>query len=746
MRPRGLTFLVERLHPLRRIRGAFGRVPAPLGHGRTGVTTSLPGQAIGRTPMKRTGSVSRACKALTLVTTAVVVFGGGALAFAQDSAASTLKECIALLKQGKTKEADEKFRAVLAADPSSQDAYSLVKSTDYQVFLEMLKAGGDAEQVAKRLLSLSSEVEIERSQDPAAIKALVDTAINAPALDEREIAARKLAGAHGQYAVPDLVAHLGSNDIDVRANAILALTKIGSDAVLPLAASIGMGNDTQKANTVKLLQRIGDERSEPAIAKATGDKMAAAQKYMAMSKKYFHGDQMTVKAFDRSFSIWSVKDGALVHRDVARFVYNYELAEQCAFDALALDFGNKDARAMIALCGCAEQIAFENLSDEARANEKIAAQGKALEGVGAIAASVGAGGLLDAFRMGSEMKNGDAAARVAEFIPGVWDGRAIGEDNALVQGLSSEDNKIRHAAAIALLRINPAAQFPKSNMVAQIAGEAAGSRAVRQVLVVDSDSKNAMNVQRALNRAGFHAVAATSGADGLSMAKSTGAFDAVVLANKLNDISPFQVLAELGRDFRTSNAKKVVMAVGADLGAQKDEFGKYGVSVSPTSADAVGVVNSVKEALASPEGDAGAMRANKLSISASNAVAGASGAAFNLRDAQKGLLAAAGEGADPEVAMAALNALFKVATAEAQGPLRAIIENASTSPAHRAAACRAMAGALRGTAPSKETFEALLAAMGDADVGVRTGAGAALGASKLTPEQIKEVMNARRVE
>ena len=695
--------------------------------------------------MKRTGSVSRACKALTLVTTAVVVFGGGALALAQDAGA-TLQEGIALLKQGKTKEADEKFRAVLAADPSSQDAYSLVKATDYQVFLEMLKAGGDAEQVAKRLLALSTEVEIERSQDPAAIKALADTAINAPDLDARETAARKLAGAHGQYAVPELVAHLGSNDIDVRANAILALTKIGSDAVLPLAASIGMGNDTQKANTVKLLQRIGDERSEPAIAKATGDKAAAAQKYIAMSKKYFHGDQMTVKAFDRSFSIWSVKEGALVHRDVARFVYNYELAEQCAFEALGLDFGNKDARAMIALCGCAEQIAFENLSDEARANEKIAAQGKALESVGSVAASVGPNGLLDAFRLGAERKNGDAAARAADFLPGVWDGRAIGEDNPLVQGLSSEDNKIRYAAAITLLRINPAAQFPKSNMVAQIAGEAAATRGVRQVLVVDADGKNAMNVQRALNKAGFHALSTTSGAEALSMAKSTGAFDAVVVANKLQDLSPFQVLADLGRDFRTASAKKIVMVAGADLGAQKDEFAKYGVSVAPTGADTAGVVNAVKEALASPEGDAGRSRGNKLSIAASNAIAGASGTTFNLRDSQKGLLAAAGEGADPDVAMAALNALFKVANADAQGELRGIIANASMSPAHRAAAGRAMAGALRGTAPSKETFEVLLAAMGDADVGVRTAAGAALGASKLTAEQITQVMNARRVE
>jgi HEAT repeat protein len=698
--------------------------------------------------MIRIGSVARTPrKALCLVTTALVVFGGSALSWADGAADEALKAGISLLKQGKTKEADEKFRAVLAADPSNQDAYALVKSTDYQVFLEMLKAGGDAEQVAKRLLTLSNQVEVEKSKDPATIKALVDTAINAKDLDQRETAARKLAGAHGQYAVQYLVGYLGSNDIDTRANAILALTKIGSDAVLPLAASIGTGNELQKQNTIKLLQRIGDERSEAAIARAMGDKAGAAQKYLAMAKKYFHGDLMVVRSFDRSFTIWTVKDGALAGRDVARFIYNYELAEQCAYDALALDPSSKDARAMIALVGCAEQVAFENLSDEARANEGIAAQGKALDGVGAVAGSVGASGLLDAFRLGGELKNGDAAAKVADLIPGVWDGRAIGEDNALVQGLTSEDNKIRYAAAIALLRINPPAAFPKSNMVAQIAGDAAASRAVRQVLVIDTDTKNAMNAQRALNQAGFHAVAANAGTDGLSMAKATGGFDAVVVASKLADISTFQVLADLGRDYRTAGAKKIVMAAGGDLGAQKAEFDKFGLAgVAPTGTDTKGIVDVVEKALASPAGDAGRIRANKLSISASNAIAGANGTAFNLRDAQKGLLGAAAPGADPEVALAALNALGKVAGGESQSELRAIISTAGNPPALRVAACHAMASALRGQTPSKETYDTLLDAMGDADVGVRTAAGAAIGSGKLTPEQQVEVMNKRRVE
>jgi len=695
--------------------------------------------------MKRTASRTAT---LRLVTAATVVvgglLGGASLAFAD--ATSDLQQGMDLLKMGKNKEANEKFRAVLAADPSSQDAYDLVKKTDYRVFLEMLKAGGDAEMAAKRLLSLSTSVEIERSKDMAAIKPLVDQAVHAKDLDQREAAARKLAGAHGQYAVPELVGYLGSNDIDVRANAILALVKIGSDAVLPLAASLGTGNEMQKNVTVKLLQRIGDERSEPAVQKAMGNKADAARMYLAMAKKYFHGDQMTVKAFDRTFAIWTVKDGALVSRDVARFVYNYELAEQCAYEAMALDPSNKEARAMVALADCAEAVAYENLGDDAKGNEGIQAEGKALEGVGAMAGAVGCEGLLTAFDLGVDIGNGDAAARVAESIPSVWDGRPLGEGNALVRALTSDNNKIRYAAAIALLRINPSASFPKSNMVAQIAGDAAASRAVRQVLVIDTDSKNAMNVQRALNQAGFHAIAVNAGTDGLSMAKATGGFDAVVVSSKLSDITAFQVLADLGRDFRTANAKRIVMAPGADLGASKTEFEKFGLAgVAPTSADSVGVVNAVKEALASPEGDTGRKRANALSVAASNAIAGANGAAFNLHDAQKGLLAAAGEGADPEVALAALNALAKVATADAQGSLRTIIGGTGT-PAHRVAACRAMAAAVRGQSISKETFETLLAAMGDADVGVRTAAGAAMGSAALTPEQRSEAMTKRRVE
>src|SRR6185436_5731417 len=141
-----LKFLVDRLSATPRIRGAFGQRfrrrsgQGTLGTGGSAVSTSSARSvgtataawnwlhrdgaktATGRTPMKRIGSVSRSSrKALCLVTAAVIVFGGSALSWAQDSAGQALKDGIDLLRRGRTQEANAKFSAVLAAAPSNQD-------------------------------------------------------------------------------------------------------------------------------------------------------------------------------------------------------------------------------------------------------------------------------------------------------------------------------------------------------------------------------------------------------------------------------------------------------------------------------------------------------------------------------------------------------------------------------------------------------------------------------------------------
>jgi hypothetical protein len=99
--------------------------------------------------------------------------------------------------------------------------------------------------------------------------------------------------------------------------------------------------------------------------------------------------------------------------------------------------------------------------------------------------------------------------------------------------------------------------------------------------------------------------------------------------------------------------KKLVMAEGASVGEAEADFQKRGISgVVPTSADTQGIVNKVAEALASPAGDAGRMKANNVSKAASAALMWANGAVFPLKDAEAGLLKAAGDGADEDVRIA----------------------------------------------------------------------------------------------
>ena len=90
---------------------------------------------------------------------------GAALAQDAGGLAQQLKDGIDLLQRGDTAGANAKFRAVLAADPSNDEAYALVKSTSAKQILEMLKAKGDAAQVAERLLNLGQKMRVEQSKD-----------------------------------------------------------------------------------------------------------------------------------------------------------------------------------------------------------------------------------------------------------------------------------------------------------------------------------------------------------------------------------------------------------------------------------------------------------------------------------------------------------------------------------------------------------------------------------------------------
>ncbi len=688
---------------------------------------------------------SRALAAAVLAASACfLVSGVGAVeVHAQDASAlvGRLQQGADLLQRGRTSEANAVFRSILADDPSSEDAYNLVRDTDHQVFLEMLKAGGESSLAARRLLDLSHREGSARSQDQGAISSLVSGAVQGRDHLSRMAAVRKLAGSHGEYAVPSLVGYLGSNSIDARANAIIALTHIGSDAVVPLAASLGTGNEMQVKNTLGVLKRIGDHRSAPAVMAHKNDGGASAA-FVELAHSYFDGDPDVLRNWDGTFSVWTLDNGRLASRDTPRFLYNYEMAQHAAYDALAADPDFAPARATISLASSAKIAAWNGIGAEAQADESMAGAAKSVAAAHALAGAAGTNDILMAYGMAMKLGHAEAGQMLADTIVTRGSGGKLMGDNPLVAGLTHDDKAFRYTSAIALLRLDPGARFPGSDKVAVVAGEAASEVAVQQVLVIDSDSKNAMNAQRALNDAGYHAVAATSGASGLILAKATGAFDAVLVNSSLDDMTTFQVIDDLARDFRTQNAKVVVMADGGLM--NRADYDKRGVAgVSPSSTDKVGLVNSIGEALGDAS-DAQAASANALSIAASNAMAWSSGAAFDLSDAETGLVAALRDNAPDDVRLAALGALANLATPKASGVLSSVLSTSDNAAGVRAAAAAALGHAISGEEPDGGAFNSLLNAMADEDGGVAAAAGRALGTAKLTSEQRARVYTASR--
>ena len=139
-----------------------------------------------------------------------------------------------------------------------------------------------------------------------------------------------------------------------------------------------------------------------------------------------------------------------------------------------------------------------------------------------------------------------------------------------------------------------------------------------------------------------------------------------------------------------------------------------------------------------------AAAANALSIAASNALAGSTGRAFDMADAEAGLMGALRDNSPDDVRLAALGALANVATSKSQGSLSSVLGNSENSAAIRAAAARALGAAVAGEEPNGGAFGALLAALSDEDGSVATAAGLSLGSAKLSTAQRDQVYRASR--
>ena len=544
----------------------------------------------------------------------------------------SFSEGVKLYRLGKSAEALQKFEEVLSEDPSHEQAFELWRTTDYAVWQALLLEGDEISKIAQHLLDRATLGSKERSREEDAISTLVAQATSAD-YGARAKAQLQLNADHGEFAVPALIAKLGDADDDKgQIYAMQALEQLARSATLPLVQAMASADDRTRRNIAAVLFQIGDERAAAAMAaaaatdesdgvrmaseralKATGRVGSAADLHMSDARKYL--SHSGVRPGERSDVVWSYSDGQLMFSDSPSAVYHLELAKSSAHSALAFAPDSQEARALVAQAYLAEAAAITESLAANPEDESLAPFGAQVAALKMTAAATG----LDTVRRAvtDAIASGMVATAVAgiELLGQLENQNSIG-GSPLIGALSNGDTRIAYASALALTAAG-GTNVPAAGQVVENLGNAVTEEAIMTVKVIDRSPATQRAVMDASFSRGFQRSVSESAVGAMDDLYSTPV-DVVVINEILPDARPEAIIGLIRGDKRMANTK--ILVVAKDTDAATELFGDRvdGFIEGPLSGD--NLKQAVEEALADVEPGPRRARADKIAVSASNAL------------------------------------------------------------------------------------------------------------------------------
>jgi HEAT repeat protein len=727
--------------------------------------------ATGGIPLPRVGSV--ACIVALLV--------GGTFvgpAAAQESAAATkLQKGLELLRAGDREsvaQAITTLREALAADLTSDEALAALAQAEYagwQALLNLMASGAEGANVAVAILDIATPRLPDKAFQEEDLRAQVKTACEAESYSERFDAGNTLARVYGEFAVPHLLAYLGSSNTDQRINAhITLMNRIGRAAVPPLNVAVRKAGASVRMMVATELGTIGDERSLAAVAEATTDQdsnvrdaatkafeklgakfpwaagLTAAELHLRLAQLYYRGDYRVMAYTDRPLVLWSWSD-RLVKADVPKHLYILKMAEDACYDSLRLDSSSVEARSLLARILASEKVASDAVAPQSEGDMVTAAYAAGLANAEGTVASLGWETLSHALGASLDGNDKTAATFLLKVMPMVYGGSDFTADNAVVRAASDSSAGVRIAAAEAVLRFNATRRvtaFPDPDGFASLVAQAAGEIVPRHILVIDARDERRNKVVTELDRAKFMVYNANTGSDGYILARRLAGLDLVIASPDLTDMEILALQRRLAEDDRTKSTPLLVIGTPEQVANEQWRalFEGKAAGVSPIL-EGPGLpgeefLAAVKGAF---QGDSpGAADRYRRSASVLDALAktdtGNALFHWNALTETLSMLLTGDVPDDPPVRLNAIGALGNIGDTAALTPLLGYFGSASDG-ALRAAAGHAIASICRKNPQALDdgAFQTLLKGTRAGDAGVRESAFAALGAAQLSPAQ-----------
>lgn len=662
----------------------------------------------------------------------------------------SFKDAVLMLRMGQTQEALDALRAIVRDNPSHEEALQLMESADEDAFIRLRMEGGEFGQIAELILNRVRSEREELSRDEGAIADLVTTVCENDDLAERHKASATLVADHGEYAVPELVKRLASEDDVVLGRALVALRSIGRGATHALIAALESSNPAVRANAAAAVSNIGDRRAAASIAGLLRDEQESVRAVAGkiLEKWGIRGDAVALHVDnarnylngtgigmgERSDVVWSWDDEAgLVHEDVPGQLYALELARKSALGALRADTANQEAQMLLAQSFLGQVAVIDSVGESGDLGDAADKR----DGLRMAALSTGPDVLGAALSDARENRMIPVAVAAVDALQSTLGREALG-NSALVAALEDTDSRVSYAAALAVTEISGGADVPASGMVVDRLASAVGQRALRIIQVIDPRPATEVAVEVASVKKDnviAHNATATSG---LSNLLKMPACDVVVINEVLPDRLPEDVISVIRGISKFDGIKIIVMTKDEDSASERFED----VAFVAADLDGAALTAAVDSALEGSEIGPAQARAEAVAVDAAAALSSLANAGLDLgvqaREALRGQL---DRGAD--VAVPAVHALGRTGDASDLDALIGAITGGASDDVKAAAA--SAAGAIFGRMPGEIGGDAMNALMGvlggDAAPEVKAAVAAALGKAKKAPGDLLRLVD-----
>ena len=673
----------------------------------------------------------------------------------QGDAKQMMQEGLDLLRRGEDEKALEKFRAVVAANPTNEEAWRIWREVDNAVIMRMLAKGGEFESIARALVSKATPGIAAAKKDPAAIEALVNDGVGNDFV-KREQAIAKLAGDHGPFTIQGLVGPLSDAGDDKRVQAMQLAYRMGGVGVPPLVAALASTDPILRRSAVVVLGRLKDVRALAhlaLIAESDPDTTVKAEaRRAAMSMgwaglegtasdylvgeglSYLRGATDFVRPMDPNNIVWELVDGKLVDSAVAKGLFGSEMSRRAALKAVEVKNDNMKGLGVLAMANAEARLMVSGLGEEDQ--KAMAEKGP---GIREELRLTGSSAMSSGLQMAVE--GGDARLAV-ELL------REIGESStpgtavpaSVMASMGSKSRLVRLQAACTACQIDP--NQASNTEVAKLLADAVGEKVQRIVLLVDE-----MGDRRAALATGFEGqrwfvAPCDTGMSALARLRRFPGTDLIVISSTLKDMVAEQVIDELKADDRTKNVPILIVTDEKGIEGAKARFGANAKNVL-AKYDGAAVDAAIEGMPMNPE----RQRAEELAAAAARAIAHAPLLPESAKEAALAAVTEAAQSRADAVRLPSLRAIQRFGGTNQQTAVLAVLADGNASIPAKAHACDALSGmGSRGIAIGPDAMKALGEALGNADPTIREAAAGAIGrAPNLEPAARAKMLGTKAV-